>query len=288
MKKPILISLSTVFISFSLAGANAETIFENDMETGTLNSIFANDVNVYGGVEVSLSTDFAHSGTKSVKIGYPNDEAGVELKPNPFPPTPSLFTRKYEYYAPGWEGNWPVGLKTSRYFTTPTYTTEGGYAYMSEKLIWQTYAASCDLQYGMGMNNAIINLDLVDRYQPNETFLNGLPYIRTGHWYKFETWMVLNSDVDVPDGVLKVWIDSVPVYSNEAVVWKSTDRGAPNGDGWQSMWFGGNYSGATCGDPSQTLYRYIDDVYLSTTLDFEGSPEPPELISVEAKPPGTN
>jgi hypothetical protein len=33
------------------------------------------------------------------------------------------------------------------------------------------------------------------------------------------------------------------------------------------MWLGGNYSGATFGNPSTTLYRYIDDVYVSTTLD---------------------
>jgi hypothetical protein len=33
------------------------------------------------------------------------------------------------------------------------------------------------------------------------------------------------------------------------------------------MWFGGNYSGATFGGPTETLYRYIDDLYLSKTLD---------------------
>ncbi len=44
--------------------------------------------------------------------------------------------------------------------------------------------------------------------------------------------------------------------------------------GWRSGYsetgcrrYTGNYSGATFGDPSETLYRYIDDLYLSTTLD---------------------
>jgi len=262
------------FVSLCSFGvAHGEVIYENDMETGTLNQIFPEDVNRYAGVTAVLSSDVAHSGTKSVKIGYPGDEAGVELKPSPFPLTTTLFTRKYEYYAPGWEGNWPVGLKTSRYFTTPNYSLSGplsgGYAYMSEKLIWQTYNDDFeDSDYGLGLNNAIFNLDLQTTYSPTQLFGNGLPYIRTGHWYKYETWMELNSAVDVPDGVLKVWIDDVLVYSDEAVVWKSTSRGVPNGDGWQSMWFGGNYSGAIFGDPSQTLYRYIDDIYLSTSLDL--------------------
>jgi hypothetical protein len=248
----------------------AGTIFRDDIENGSLAEIFVAGVNTYGGVGVEISTEVAHSGTRSVRIRYPNDEAGVELHAAPFAETPSLFTRKYELYASGWEGNWPVGLKTARYFTRPDFTfgTEGdAYAYMSEKLVWQTYDSTCDEEFALGMNNAIYDLDLEDTYGADETFGNGLPYIRTEHWYEFETWMVMNSAVDAADGVLQVWIDDVLVYSNENVVWRSTERGVPNGDGWQSMWFGGNYSGAICGGPSVTLDRYIDDVYLSTTLD---------------------
>ncbi len=79
--------------------------------------------------------------------------------------------------------------------------------------------------------------------------------------------MVLNSAVDVADGVLRIWIDDQIVYDDDAVVWKSTSRQVPNGEGWQSMWFGGNYSGADFGGPSVPVDRYVDDVYLSTTLD---------------------
>jgi hypothetical protein len=256
---------------------NGEGFFEWDVENveiGALNSSTQNqpfmDVNRYGGVEINISEDYFHSGNKSVKIGYPNDEAGVELKPPPFSESESLYIRKYEYYAPGWEGNWPVGLKTSRYFTTLDYSVGSSpeaYVYMSEKLIWQSYNSSCDEDFALGMNNAIFNRDLVKMYDGDEIFGNGLPYIRTGHWYKFETWIVLNSAVDMPDGVLQVWIDDVLVYSDSTVIWKSADRGCPNGEGWQSMWFGGNYSGAVCNDPDRTVYRYIDDFYLSYSLD---------------------
>jgi hypothetical protein len=260
--------------------AMGEVIFSSNVEDGTLREIFSEDVNRYCGIECEISTDVAHSGSRSVKLGYPKNEAGVELKPPPFAPTKTLFCRKYEYFAPGWEKNWPTGLKTSRYFTTPSYRyyDEGkAYAYMSEKFIYQTYNCTCNEEFGMGMMHALYNLDLRHMYEEDETFGNGKPYIRTGHWYRFETWMVLDSAVDAEDGVLQFWVDDVLMYSNKNVPWRSTRKQnrPTNGGGWQSMWFGGNYSGANCGDPSRTVYRYIDDFYLSTTLDREDGTPPP-------------
>ena len=268
---------SMVFVAalFTFGVSHSEVIISSNLEVDTLDEVFSG-VNKYAGVTVELSSDYSHSGRKSIKIGYPKDEAGVELQVPSFSSTTTLFTRKYEYYALGWESNWPIGLKTSRYFTTPNYgisgSLPGGYAYMSEKLIYQTYDATCNEEYGMGLNNAIYNMDLKSTYSTAQIFRNSASFIRTGHWYKYETWMVLNSAVDKADGVLKLWIDDVLVYSNEAVMWKSSARGVPNGDGWQSMWFGGNYSGAICGGPSETLYRYIDDVYLSTSYDRDDRP----------------
>lgn len=263
----------------------AGQIFSYDVESRTLNETFV-DVNRFGGIEVAISTDVAHSGSKSIKLTYPVDEAGAELKAPPFASTRSLYTRKYEFYAPGWEGNWPVGLKTSRYFTRPDFSigADGdGYAYMSEKLIWQGYDGNRDDMYARGLNNAIYDLDVVTTYPATTLFGNNLPYIRTGHWYKMETWMVLNSAVNATDGVLQVWIDDKLVLDKRDVVWKSTSRGVPNGTGWQSMWFGGNYSGATFGNPTQPLNRYIDDLYLSTTLDRSGvtakTPNAPTSLS---------
>ncbi len=262
----------------------AGQIFSSDLESGALNQIFF-DVNTYDGVQVALSTDVAHSGSHSVKITYPNDEAGVELKPPAFPATKSLFIRKYEYFASGWEGNWPVGLKTSRYFTRPDYGTGAdgsAYAYMSEKLIWETYSGSSSDQYARGLCMAIYNQDIEATYPSSTLFGNNLPYIRTGHWYKMETWIVLNSAVDVADGIMQVWIDDKLVLDRKNVAWKSSSRGVPNGTGWQSMWFGGNYSGAVFGGPDRAVSRYIDDVYLSTSLDRSdaAAPKAPSAIQV--------
>lgn len=242
-----------------------------DASTGTFFNGHADnpfdDINNYDGVESYISTDYANSGTKAIKVGYPNDEAGVTYSLD-FTATTTLYTRKYEYFDSNWSGNWPIGLKTSRYYTAGT-------TYHSEKLIWQTYDADCTELYGYGLNSAVLNLDLEDTYGADELFGNGLPYIRTGHWYKFETWMEMNSSDGATDGVLQIWIDDVLVYSNESLAWESTARGATGGlAGWTSMWFGGNYSGAICGNPSTTLYRYIDDLYVSTTLDREDTPSP--------------
>jgi hypothetical protein len=146
---------------------------------------------------------------------------------------------------------------------------------MSEKLIYQTYGGEPDDLYGRGLNNSIggSGSDQKATYGPDQLFGNGLPYIRTGHWYKYETWIVLNSALDANDGVLQVWIDDVLVYSDTSVAWLSSQRGITQGGNyWADMWFGGNYSGGNWDSdehpqPSETVYRYIDDIYLSTTLD---------------------
>ena len=84
-----------------------------ELNNGTENNPF-DDINMYGStIGVFVSDDFAHSGTKSIKISYGADEDGVELQVNDLSPlSDSIYTRNYEYYAPGWEGHWPVGLKT--------------------------------------------------------------------------------------------------------------------------------------------------------------------------------
>lgn len=251
-----------------------------DLVVGTLNNGSGSpffDVNKYDGILVDTVDSLSHTGTKSIRLTYPVNEAGVELQINYFQATPSLYTRKYEYFAPGWEHNWPVGLKTSRYFSGDGSLSS---AYHSEKMIWLTYDSDCNELYGTGMMSAIGDMDLEHMYQETEIFGNGLPYIRTGHWYKIETWMVVNSGDGVADGILQIWVDDVPVYDNTSVPWVDSIRGRSQGlDGWTRMWFGGNYSGAICGEPDTTLYRYIDDLYLSTTLDRNDStPSRPAIV----------
>lgn len=221
------------------------------------------------GAPACVNTD-SHSGTQCVELGYPGNEAGCEFK-TAFTPTRTLFCRKFEKFDANWPTNWPIGLKTSRYFSNTIHyqtVSPDGWAYHSEKMVWQTYLATCNELYGMGLNSALFNDDNERTYAPEQLFGNGLPYIRAGHWYRIETWMIMNSADDVADGVIEIRIDGITVLSRTDVAFVSTTRGCPNGVRWGSMWFGGNYSGATCGGPAVTVNRYIDDMYLSTTADW--------------------
>lgn len=260
--------------SFTTDAAGAGVFFQPNVETATtVAEMFLNDVNTYDGGTAALVTDpNPRAGTtKSVRLRYPNDEAGVELQPLAFTNTTSLFARHYVRFATGWAGNWPVGCKTSRFFSRSDFSTgsaePNASAYISEKLIWQTYGGDPDDLYGRGYNNAIFNLDLEGTYGAGVNFANGLPYIREDTWYKWERWYVINSAPDVADGVMQIWVDDELICNRSNVAYRSTIRGCPNGTGWQSMWFGGNYSGASFGHPGINLDRYENGFYLSTTLD---------------------
>jgi len=232
------------------------------------------DVNRASGGDAEVQSTVTRPGgqSKCVLVTYTQDESQATLKPPAFTLTPTLFTRKHEMYTGGWEGNWPVGLKTSRFFSQPTWTSVDD-AYMSEKFIWQRYGVDGgdpDALYVWGLNHALGNNDRVVQYSPSTLFANGLPYLREGYWYKFETWMVMDSAVDAGDGILQCWIDD-QIVIDQVVSWRSTANGSGNPSGpagFQSMWFGGNISSATNGYPTGvTLNRYIDSMYLSTTLD---------------------
>ncbi|MCG8004692.1 MAG: hypothetical protein JAY88_14730 [Candidatus Thiodiazotropha lotti] len=216
-----------------------------------------------------------HSGSRCIQINYTQDESEVNLQVNDIRTrvggtTNSLFTRKYERFGPEWIGNWPRGLKTGRYFTGYGIP-QNGYAYHSEKMVWNDGYASNE-SYGRGMNSALGDLDLIAWYGAGDLFGNGLPYLRADHWYKIETWMVLDSAVDANDGVLQIWIDDVLVYNNTSVPWRQSTRGCSLvcltlGEDWTNMWFGGNYTNSGTFPAATTLRLWIDDLYMSTTLD---------------------
>ncbi|MCG7932103.1 MAG: hypothetical protein N0E44_18895 [Candidatus Thiodiazotropha lotti] len=232
---------------------------------------------VIGQIVDTVPNGAPHSGTRCIDIGYTGDEDEVHFSLNDLRAliggtTNSLFCRKYERFGPGWEGAWPRGLKTGRFFTGYDIP-QNGFAYLSEKMCWNDTYPSTE-QFGRGLNSAIGDLDLVDWYEANQLFGNGLPYLREDHWYKVETWMVLDSGVDANDGILQHWIDDVLVYDNQATPWHESNRGCPefecliHGTDWTNMWFGGNYtnSGIFLGG---TKHRYIDDLLLSTVNERE-------------------
>lgn len=286
--------LFTIFSILAFApSSNAGELFSWDVETKwpsgvptnglamiTSNSPFQ-DVNRYGGVNpVEYSTDHAYSGSFSIKIGYPGDEAGVELKVFPFTGTRNLFLRYYEYYSSHWDTNYPHGLKIGRWFLQDNYQIGTNNPYISTK--W--WNSGCLDDYWPSTNFAIRNCDVKDSL--DFTFGNDQNFVRSGHWYKIEIWLVIPASPHLIDcvseptcadgacaGHMKIWIDDIQVKNEENLCWYRTCDGTTNTSNttWESGWFGGNYSGSACGSPSETVYRYIDDLYVSSTLDRNGT-----------------
>lgn len=278
--------------SYGTSNATTESgssgvFFEPDFDAAASVNAMFDDHN--GNIAATFSTTVARPGgsTKSVKISYTADEdewtgfvdftgriAGNQTK--------TLYCRKWIYYDSLWgEGHYPVGLKTSRYFTS---TTPGpNEAYMSEKYIWQDYPPPTgdfgdpDREYVWGLNHACFNNDRVQRYTEAMIFSDSEPYVHDSRWYCYETFIEMNSADNVADGKLQCRINGVVVKNDTNVAFQASDRddgegNAPvNGTHWMSMWFGGNISVAANNNfpTGQTLDRYEQGYKLSTTADWE-------------------
>lgn len=242
------------------------------------------------GASTALQSTVTRPGgsSKAVRIGYVIEDDGVELYPANFAATQSLYTRWYMMFSANWEGCWPVGLKTNRYYTNVDGRVvvgdpgQDGDVYCSSKFVWQRYpppdnVGDVNALYVWGLNHACNNMEIPTAYSASTLFGNGLPYLRVNTWYKFELWMVLNSAVNANDGILQSWVDDQLVFSNTTYPWANVGNGASNPGGqarsvntgltgWRRMWFGGNIS-AIQNAAVGTRYRYEDGYYLSTTLD---------------------
>jgi hypothetical protein len=255
----------------------------------TPQEIFTTDVNNHDGGTTTLSTTVLRSGgsSKSIRIGYPNDEAGTQLAVPSFTATPTLYYRWYMYLDSNFSGHFPVGLKISRSFSTPNYTaTVGepgidGDAYASPKL-WMRYAdaGSGFNPTGVGGNptdtnvwgtcTALMNLDVGAAFSGAVLFDNGLSHVRAGYWYSIEFFQQMNSADGVADGILEIRIDRETVYSSTTTKWVDSARYVVNGiSGFESLWFGGNVSYADFGyTPTATPYRYEDGYYVHTQAQW--------------------
>jgi hypothetical protein len=268
----------------STGGGSSGTIIFDPGDLGsyaTHDAIFTVDTNDHDGGISSLQSVVTRPGgsSKAIRIQYPNDEAGTQLQFPSFTATPTLYYRWYMKFGTEWIGHFPVGLKTSRSFTTPDYTAVVGEsasvlgdAYCGPKFVWMRYA---DPNTGFnptgiggnpsgttiwGLCVACMNLDVGAAYSSPPTF--------TDAWHLFEVYQQINSGNGVGDGKLELRVDKQVIYQNNAFKWvdSSTNRWVGRGlGGWRSMWFGGNYSGADFGFTSSvTLNRYEDGYFVST------------------------
>lgn len=269
---------------FAAAGGEGGVFFEPDVDgAATILSIF--DTWNGDGAAPTLVTDVVRPGhTQSIRLTYSADEDGYDLilegtsVGGTMPATASLFVRSYERFEGDWAGNWPQGLKTLRVFSSPNLVGCGdapnNYAYISEKILFPGYETSPDPRledYVTSGSWAYCDPvggrpEIEADYTSGQIFDNGLPYIRTGHWYKWERWYVMNSAPDAADGVMQVWIDDELVLNRTNVVYRSTSPSII-GTHWNSMWWGGNFSNTGTFNATPPLERYISDPYASTTLD---------------------
>lgn len=279
--------VSDTFTSTTTSGASG-VFFNPDVDSWSGSMVGAGKFDDQNNTPFAVldTTVFRPGHTQSIRLDYTADEDGTDLiltgesLGGTMPATDTLFVRTYEYYDAAWEGNWPQGLKTARIFTRPDVigcnVDPYNVAYVSEKIIFPGYETSPDPRiedYVVNGSWAYCNREpeLASTYTSEMLFGNGLPYLRTGHWYKWERWYVINSADEAADGVLQVWIDDVLVLSLTNVVYRSSSSGADNpstgyGTQWMSMWIGGNHSN-TGTFTGGTKRRYISDPYFSTTLD---------------------
>jgi hypothetical protein len=277
----------TATVSGASSGSSGILFNPGDLGAyASINNLFT-EINNNGSTFTLQSTVTRPGGSsKAVRIGYVNEDDGVELYVPNFAATQSLYTRWYMMFSSNWQGCWPVGLKTNRYFTNTTGSVTvgdppaAGDVYCSTKFVWQRYPPPTDVGnvndlYVWGLNHACNNMEVPTAYSASTLFGNGLPYLRVDTWYKFELWFVLNSAVNANNGTLQSWVDDRLVFSSTVWPWASTGATNPGGQnrsvtqgltGWRRMWFGGNIS-AIQNAAVGTRYRYEDGYYLSTTLD---------------------
>jgi hypothetical protein len=286
-------SVSDTFTSTTEAGGGGGGVFFQpdigalaDGNTLVSSGTFQDENNDNNGDSIVQSAVTRPGGqSKAIRIAYVQDESmstlvvyGTTASPaGPMPATTSLFVRSYEMVDAGWATHWPQGLKTARIYAgnqgQGCISAPYDIPYISEKIIYPGYSTSPDPRvedYVTSGSWAYCNRTEIEaNYTVDMTVANGLPYLRTGVWYKWERWYVMNSGNDVADGILQIWIDDVLVLNRTNVVYRSVSAGTggAGGTSWGSMWFGGNFSNTGSFTATPPIYRYIDSPYLSTTLD---------------------
>lgn len=284
--------VTDTFTSTTLAASGSGVFFAPNIDTWTGGVTGAGKFDDQNNSPTAVidTTVFRPGHSKSIRLDYTADEDGTDLillgtsQGGQFPSTTTLFVRTYEYFDGAWSGNWPQGLKTGRFFTRPDGVSCGddpyNVPYVSEKIIYPGYETSPDPRIQAYVTNGswaycnrfgAIPDEFGGTYDSADVFANGLPYIRTGVWYKFERWYVMNSGNDVADGVIRLWIDDQEVVNLTNIPFRSVTRDTANtangyGTTWMSGWIGGNYSN-TGTFTGGTKHRYISDPYFSTTLD---------------------
>jgi len=269
------------------AGASlcqATTLFQNGAEsvasiqdamTQGLFSFLSQD----GGGLVEVSTHYAHSGSKSFRFCYSQNEAqaAAEIR------LPSGqkhvffqwwelreragdFTGAHDY---DWAGEKFNRLRSSIIQTTGVDYPLGWSASTNGQGSFGTSALDGPGNIGMFGNSTASNgADLFSFYYP----------MPRGEWHRFEVEINLGS-VGTANGAARIWVDGVMKAEKTNV-----DLLPKNDANIDLIWLGGWYSGSSA--PLAQSCRYVDDVIIANTGPIGGAapsavPEPPQDVTVQ-------
>lgn len=238
--------------------------FTDSFESGDLlhaeNGFHWNGANAGAGDAVSVSTDIAHSGSRSVKFtfgaGASGDDAWSELRFILGKNMPDVYIQWYQYFPNGAEGLGPRwshrtdGVSNNKFirFWSDDYTN---FTLKTGLSFWPM--GSGDSQIGPDGGSNQTGLQLLS---PKDNA--GMTDSRRGRWVKFQYHAKTATSAN-NNGVVQLWVDGVLVISNTtAALYPSGGVGNYYRNGYLMGWSNSGFS--------QTTNTYIDDVTISDTF----------------------
>jgi len=266
---------SAVFLALWLfwgGVAGAEILVAEDFEDADLPARGWYDIWSWG-QELLLDSTTSVTGATSLQVRYQQGSTGPSMR-HRFAGQGTIYTRYYRKWAPNWV--WPTGSGPHDTYVFAMY----GQQYFPPTQTYATvytdsiYQGAPDWQFGT------IGL-LTRRYLQGESYVSRTaldpppPRFELDRWYCIETLATMNTP-GFADGVLRVWLDGVPIFDLTNVVL----RDAANSNlQFDQFMFGPYFHGGT----PQTQSTWIDALVIATDrVGCAGSapsgPPPPDCV----------
>ena len=259
-----LIFLTLLVITTFSSSTSANQLFSDGAEWIDINDATTNGPWDFAEGAVSISTEYAHTGDKSLSVAYTGNEsqAFIAIKiPNACNGCNSGETHVFLRW---WE------LRTANYdWSGEKFNRVMGIASNGNVTIDYPLGWVADGGWGQPGTNGPGSIQMFG----NSSFSNGLTHWKytyampSEEWHMFEYELKLN-DVGVANGETRLWIDNELVASKTGVELRFSNHTIDR------IWIGGWYSGGIAPEPSPAI-RYIDDITVSTTKTGAVIPQAP-------------
>lgn len=261
-----------IFVMSAFVVLNAGTVsaaipwFEDGAEWASVRDAEQNGPWDYHEGDVTLSTTYAHSGTKSIRVCYAGNESQSFIAINSPGVIAGSNNGETHVFLRWWELRGKNYDWSGEKFNRMMGLQSNGNVTIDYPLGWVA-----DGGWGQpGTNNA----GSIQMFG-NSSFSNGLTHWKYTYkmpreeWHEFEYELKLN-DVGVANGESRLRIDGRLVAEVTGVELRYARHTV------DTIWMGGWYSGGNNPEPSPTC-RYIDDVSVATETTGLVSPNPPVL-----------